>query len=592
MGRRAGHTAIADNVESNAPASVHGVAQFESRPVSNGSNKDIRLLVGILELKEFVALVDRACKVEELGKEKRKADFEARDSKKRSMSKPCQSSSKKSQDSYTRSNTSIEYPNRVRRKQYSSHKAQATSVSSVGSNVRPSNIATRGRPPRNTRNVTSGKGLTKDLATRSEPRAPARAYAIRAREDASSPDVITGTFFLYDTNNSEIIRIESDESSGLPIVISSMLAQRYVRKGCDTYLAHVLDTKVTESKIESVPVVCDYPDVFPEELLGLPLIRELEFAIDLLKGATVFSKIDLRSSYYQLRVKDSDVPKTAFKTRYENYEFLVMPSGLTNAPAVFMDLMNRIFRPYLDRLVVVFIHDILIYFRDESKHAEHLRILLQTLRDKQLLLQKDVKFERSEKCQQSFEQLKALLTEAPILVQLESSKEFVIFSDASLNGLGCVLMQEGKVIAYTSRQLKPHENNYPTHDLELAAIQICEAQKCDNELQARRVKCESTNDSDYQIGSDDCLMLREFSLDRLAELYISEIVRLHGVTVSIILDRDPRFTLRFWKKLEDALGTRLHFSTAFHLQTEGQSDRVIQILEDMLRCYGLEFEGN
>ena len=86
------------------------------------------------------------------------------------------------------------------------------------------------------------------------------------------------------------------------------------------------------------------------------------------------------------------------------------------------------------------------------------------------LLRKDVKFEWTEECQQSFEELKKLLTEAPVLIQPESGKEFVVYSDASLNGLGCVLMQEGKVVAYASRQLKPHERNYPTHDLELAAV--------------------------------------------------------------------------------------------------------------------------
>ncbi|KAG8474920.1 hypothetical protein CXB51_031559 [Gossypium anomalum] len=226
--------------------------------------------------------------------------------------------------------------------------------------------------------------------------------------------------------------------------------------------------------------------------------------------------------------------------RYGHYEFLVMPFGLTNAPVVFMDLMNRIFRPYLDRFVVVFIDDILVYSQDENEHAEHLRLVLQILRDKQLyakfskcefwlrevsflghvvsvsgirvdpskisaildwkpprnitevqsflglagyyrrfvkgfsmittpmtkLLQKDIKFEWSEKCQKSFDQLKMLLTKAPVLVQPESGKEFVIYSDASLHGLGCVLMQS----TYASRQLKPHEKNYPTHDLELAAI--------------------------------------------------------------------------------------------------------------------------
>ncbi|KAG8478487.1 hypothetical protein CXB51_028219 [Gossypium anomalum] len=273
----------------------------------------------------------------------------------------------------------------------------------------------------------------------------------------------------------------------------------------------------------------------------LPRIDDL---FNQLKGATWFSKIDLRSGYYKLRVKESDVPKTAFRTRYGHYEFLVMPFGLTNAPAVFMDLMNRIFRPYLDKFVVVFIDDILIYSKDETEHAEHLKIVLQTLRDKQLyakfsksefwlrevgflghivsgdgiwvdpskisaivdwkppknvtevrsflglagyyrrfvngfsiitapmtrLLRKNVKFEWTEECQQSFEELKKLLTEAPVLVQPGSGKEFMVYSDASRNGLGCVLMQEGKVVAYASRQLKSHERNYPTHDLELAAI--------------------------------------------------------------------------------------------------------------------------
>ena len=84
----------------------------------------------------------------------------------------------------------------------------------------------------------------------------------------------------------------------------------------------------------------------------------------------------------------------------------------------------------------------------------------------------------------------------------------------------------------------------------------------------------------------------DYSLDKLAELYIKEIVRLHGIPVSIISDRDPRFTLRFWGKLQEAMGTRLNFSTAFHLQTDGQSERVIQILEDMLRSCAIDYEGS
>ena len=242
-----------------------------------------------------------------------------------------------------------------------------------------------------------------------------------------------------------------------------------MRKGCETFLAVILDSKRGQVDVEKIPVVREFPDVFPEELPGIPHEREVDLAIEIvpgtipmsrapyrmaptelkelksqlqelldkgfirpsvspwgapvlfvkkkdgtlqmcidyrqinkvsvknkyplprikdlfdqLKGAGVFSKIDLRSGYYQLRVKDEDVPKTAFRTRYGHYEFLVMPFGLTNAPAAFMDLMNRVFRPYVDQFVVVFIDDILVYSKDAQEHEQHLRIVLETLREKKL----------------------------------------------------------------------------------------------------------------------------------------------------------------------------------------------------------------
>jgi len=257
----------------------------------------------------------------------------------------------------------------------------------------------------------------------------------------------------------------------------------------------------------------------------------------------VFSKIDLRSGYHYLRIKPEDIPKTTFRTRYGHYEFTVMPFGLTNAPAAFIDLMNRVFKPYLDKFVVVFIDDILIYSKDKKEHANHLRTVLQTLREHQLyaklkkcefwltkvtflghlvtkegikvdpqkinavvewprptnvtevrsflglaryyrrfvkdfskiaapltnLLKKTTKFEWRGKCEEAFQELKRRLT-APILTLPEEGKEYTIYSDASKNGLGCVLMQDDKEIAYASRQLKPYEKNYPTHDLELAVV--------------------------------------------------------------------------------------------------------------------------
>ena len=273
----------------------------------------------------------------------------------------------------------------------------------------------------------------------------------------------------------------------------------------------------------------------------LPQIDDL---LDQLIGASVFSKIDLRSGCHQLRVKAADIPKTSFITRYRHYEFLVMPFGLTNAPAVFMDYMNKIFREFLDKFVVVFIDDIRIYSKSQKEHEEHLRIVLTVLREKQLyakhskcefwlfkvrflghvishegvsvdpskveavlgwkrpesvteirsflglagyyrrfikdfsrialpltkLTRKNQAFVWDDACEASFQTLKQKLTSAPVLIIPEPHETYMVYSDASKQGLGCVLMQQGRVVAYASRQLKPHEKNYPTHDLELAAI--------------------------------------------------------------------------------------------------------------------------
>nr|KYP54662.1 Retrovirus-related Pol polyprotein from transposon 17.6 [Cajanus cajan] len=113
-------------------------------------------------------------------------------------------------------------------------------------------------------------------------------------------------------------------------------------------------------------------------------LPQIDGMMDQLVGACVFSKIDLRSDYHQIRVKFEDIPKITFRTRYRHYEYVVMPFGVTNAPGVFMDYMNRICHPYLDRFVVVFINDILVYSKTREEHTEHLRIVLQTVKDKRL----------------------------------------------------------------------------------------------------------------------------------------------------------------------------------------------------------------
>ncbi|GJT09665.1 putative reverse transcriptase domain-containing protein [Tanacetum coccineum] len=274
-----------------------------------------------------------------------------------------------------------------------------------------------------------------------------------------------------------------------------------------------------------------------------PLAR-IDDLFDQLQGSSIYSKIDMRSGYHQLRVREEDIPKTAFRTRYGHYEFQVMSFGLTNAPAVFMDLMNRVCKPYLDKFVIVFIDDILIYSKSKKEHEEHLRQILKLLKKEELyakfskcefwisrvqflghvidcrgihvdpakiesikdwaspktpteirqflglagyyrrfiegfskiaksmtkLTQKGVKFDWGDKQEAAFQLLKQKLCSAPILALPEGSEDFIAYCDASKKGLGAVLMQREKVISYASRQLKIHEKNYTTHDLELGAV--------------------------------------------------------------------------------------------------------------------------
>ncbi|GJW60726.1 putative reverse transcriptase domain-containing protein [Tanacetum coccineum] len=412
-------------------------------------------------------------------------------------------------------------------------------------------------------------------------------------------------------------------------VVSCIKARKYIERGCHLFVAHVMEKEPQEKRLEDVPIIRDFPEVFPDDLPGLPPPRQVEFRIELvpgaapvarapyrlapselkelsdqlkelsekgfirpssspwgapvlfvkkkdgsfrmcidyrelnkltvknryplpriddlfdqLQGSSVYSKIDLRSGYHQLRIREEDIPITAFRTRYGHFEFQVMPFGLTNAPAVFMDLMNRVCKPYLDKFVIVFIDDILIYSKSKEEHEEHLKIILGLLKKEKLyakflkcdfwldsvqflghvinsegvhvdpskieaiknwttpstptevrqflglagyyrrfieefsliakpltkLTQKNKKYEWGEDEEEAFQILKQKLCSAPILALPEGSEDFIVYCDASVKGYGAVLMQREKVIDYASCQLKKHEENYMTHDLELGVV--------------------------------------------------------------------------------------------------------------------------
>ncbi|GJY78996.1 putative reverse transcriptase domain-containing protein [Tanacetum coccineum] len=253
--------------------------------------------------------------------------------------------------------------------------------------------------------------------------------------------------------------------------LQELIDRGFIRPSVSPWGASVLFVK---KKDGSMRLCIDYRELNRVTIRNRYPLPRIDDLFDQLQGAKYFSKIDLRSGYHQLRVRSEDIPKTAFRTRYGHYEFLVMPFGLTNAPAVFMDLMNRFFHDYLDKSVVVFIDDILVYSKSKEEHEQHLRAVLGILREKKLYA-KFSKFSYRGKEFLGFGRL--LLTFCGREV-LRGVKEeigdgsdtcctrrnwgFQIYSDASKNGLGYVLMQHGKVIAYASRQLKPYEENYPT----------------------------------------------------------------------------------------------------------------------------------
>ncbi|GJW68555.1 putative reverse transcriptase domain-containing protein [Tanacetum coccineum] len=359
--------------------------------------------------------------------------------------------------------------------------------------------------------------------------------------------IICGEKVVCIPYGNKMLIVESDKGVSRLKVILCIKARKYVKRGFHLFLAHVTENKSKEKRMEDIPIIQD----FSKELPGLPPPSQVEFRIDLvpraapvarepyrlapsspwgapvlfvknkdgsfrmcidyrelnklivknlypllriddlfdqLQGSSVYSKIDLRSGYHQLRIKEEDIPSTAFRTRYGHFEFQVMPFGLTNAPAVLMDLMNRVCKPYLDKFVIVFIDDILVYSKDEEEHGNHLKIILELLKKEILYAKfskcdfwldsvqflghvidcsgvyvdpakikaikswaasttptrKNKKYEWGKEEEEAFQTLKQKLCSAPILALPEGTKDLVVYCDASLKGYGAVLIQREK----------------------------------------------------------------------------------------------------------------------------------------------------
>nr|GEU46419.1 putative reverse transcriptase domain-containing protein [Tanacetum cinerariifolium] len=416
----------------------------------------------------------------------------------------------------------------------------------------------------------------------------------------------------------------------------------------------LMSIKANKLTLSDILIIRDFEDIFLDDLSGLPPQQQVEFRIDFIPEAMpvamspyrlapsemqelseqhqelqdtgfiwlshspwgvpvlfvkkkdgsfrarYFSKIDLRFGYHQLRLHDDDISKIVFKTRFRHFEFTVMPFGLTNAPIVFIDLMNRVCKPYLDKLVIVFIDNILIYLKMKEDHENNLRLILDLLRKEKLyakfskcefwLQEKNQKYEWGEKQEEAFQMLKDNLCNAPILSLPNGVKDFVVYCDASNQGLGCVLIQRDK-------------SEVKGHILAAQGEAFKDEHVIAEGLNGTDQKMKNREDGSLHymdriwvplVGGVRTKIMDEahkMSMEKLARLYVDEIVARHGVPTSIISYRDGRFTSRFWQTMQKALGTRLDMSTT-HPQMDRQSECTIQTLKDMLRACVISFSGS
>nr|GEU70986.1 hypothetical protein [Tanacetum cinerariifolium] len=305
--------------------------------------------------------------------------------------------------------------------------------------------------------------------------------------------------------------------------------------------------KADEKKLDDIPVVRDFPEVFPDDLSGLPPAREIEFCIDTIPGALPVVK----SLYRLAPLEITGILSLKLLTCLINYKLKEVQflGHVINRDVIHVD-PNKVesvnnWKTHESSTVIRSFLGLAGYYRRFIKYFSKIAKPLT------LLTQKNKTYVWGDEQDEAFRILKEKLCNAPVLELPNGPNDFMAYGAASKQGFGCVLMERGKVIKYASRQLKTHEENYSTHDLEL-----------------------------------------DYKTEKLARIYINEIVARHGVPVSIISDRDGRFASHLWQALQEALGTKLHMSTTYHPETDGQSKRTIQTLEDMLQACVMDFGGS
>ncbi|GJU14101.1 putative reverse transcriptase domain-containing protein [Tanacetum coccineum] len=314
---------------------------------------------------------------------------------------------------------------------------------------------------------------------------------------------------------------------------------------------------------ESFRMYIDYRELNKLTVNNRYLLPRIDDLFDQLQGSSVYSKINLRSGYHQLRVRDEDIPKTAFRTRYGHYGFQVMPFGLTNAPTVFMDLMNRVCKPYLDKFMIVFIDDILIYSHNKEEHADRLRIILELL--------------RKEKLYAKFSKCEFWISVVQFLGHLIDSQGLHV-DPAKIKAVMNWAFPTTPIEIHYDCEIRYHPGK---------ANVIADALSRKERIKPLRVR--SLIMTLHLKLPTQILEAQTEAMDKSFESLDGTRFSQHGVPISIISDRESHFTSRLWQSLQNTLGTQLDMSTTYHPETDGQSKRTIQTLEDMLRACVIDF---